>query len=681
MNLLRVTAVIAAFCLAPLPALADEGMWPFDNVPVDAVRQSLGVTLDKPLLDHLQASTLRLPNTGCSASIVSGEGLVLTNEHCVLECAQALSDGEHDYMQDGFLTASRAEERACPGLEAQVLLAITDVTAKAKAVPAHQREALLASLEAQACKAPGPYKCHAVSLYRGGQFKIYRYRRYTDVRLVFAPEYAAFFFGGDPDNFNFPRFAFDAAFLRLYEEGKAARTPDHLTFTARAPVDGEPTFLVGNPGTTERLLTVSQLETVRDVALPLDQLQRAELRGRLMEFSRRQEANRRAAAKAIFTLENAFKVYSGRQQALDDPRFMAAKRAEEAQLRGRVAADAALTARIGDPWADMAKAQGAYAERYAPYRQLEEQAGRGSVLYGYARTLVRAAQERTKPAADRIPEYADSRLPGEERKLLTAKPIEPGLEQIHLEHWLLKTRELLTSSSPAVQTMLRGESPEGLARRLAQGTRLADPAYRKKLWDGGLAAVEASDDPMIAFVLATDPAARGERELWRREVTGPTEDAAERIAQARFAVFGDSVYPDATFTPRLSFGKVAGWTWRGPVVTPFTTIGGLYERATGIDPYVLAPRWAQARGALNPATVLNFATTNDVIGGSSGSPVVDGRGELIGVVFDSNIHGLGGAYGYDPELNRALVVSTAAIAEGLDKVYGRTALVRELTGR
>ncbi|HEX5776139.1 MAG TPA: S46 family peptidase, partial [Caulobacteraceae bacterium] len=371
----------------------------------------------------------------------------------------------------------------------------------------------------------------------------------------------------------------------------------------------------------------------------------------------------------------------GRRLALGDRRFMDAKRAEEAELRARVAADRKLAAEIGDPWADLARVQTAYAERYAALRQLETAPASASRLFSYARTLVRGAQERTKPASERLPEFVDSRLSVERGKLLADRPVELAIEQMALEHWLLKTRELLTPNAPAVQAILGKESPEGLSRRLVEGTKLADPAVREKLWEGGLPAVLASDDPLIRFVLATDAFARGEKELWRREVAELTEAAAERIARARFAVLGATVYPDATFSPRLSYGRVEGWTWRGPPVKPFTTIGGLYGRATGVEPYALAPSWIAARQRLDPATVLNFVTSNDVVGGASGSPAIDAKGRVIGVAFDGNIHSLGGAYGYDPALNRTLVVSTAAIAQALDKVYGRTDLLEELAER
>lgn len=676
MNRLRVLA--AVMTLAATPAAAAEGFWPLDSLPVDAIREATGVTLDKPFIDRLQAAGVKL-TTGCSASLVSAEGLALTNNHCVVECARALSDPDHDRLRDGFQTATRAEERACPGMAGEVLVAITDVSARVHAAPIAERPKVLAAAEKEACAGTTGFRCYGIGFFRGGQYKVYRYRRYEDVRLVFAPEFAATFFGGDPDNFNFPRHSFDAAFLRLYDNGKPARTPTHLTWTDRGPVEGEAVFLVGNPGSTERLLTVSQLETLRDVALPIDQLQRAELRGRLLQYAEQGEDERRAATHALYRIENAYKVIEGRRLALGDRQFMAAKYAQEAALRGKVAAEPALSADLGDPWADLAKVQGAYADRYLAWRQLEAEPAGLSRLYAYARTLVRGAQERAKPAADRLPEFVDSRLAVERGRLLADRPVEPEIERIALEHWLLKTRETLTPHAPAVQAILGSESPQGLSRRLVEGTTLGDPKVRERLWDGGLAAIQVSDDPMIRFVLATDAFARGEKELWRRHVSEPTEAAAERIARARFAVLGDSVYPDATFSPRLSFGRVEGWSGRDGQVAPFTTLGQLYQRSTGVEPYALAPAWAQAQSRMDPETVFNFTTSNDVIGGSSGSPVIDAEGRVIGAAFDGNIHSLGGAYGYDPALNRTLVVSTAAITEVLDKVYGREALLRELT--
>lgn len=688
MNRVLVAALVTATGLTlAATAAADEGMWTFDGFPVARVQQALGVKIDQPWLDRVQAASVRIP--GCSASLVSKDGLVLTNNHCVVSCLTALSDTAVDHLKDGFLTATREEERTCPGMTGEVLMATTDITDRIAAATAGKsgkdyslaQEAAATAAEAEACKGVANSRCQTISLYRGGKYVIYRYRRYTDLRLVFAPEFATAFFGGDPDNFNFPRYDMDSAFLRIYENGKPVKTPGFLKWNPAAPKAGEATFISGNPGSTERLLTVAQLETARDLAVPIAQLQRAELRGRLIEFGRRGPDAQRQVADAIFSNENGFKVAYGRQLALNNAAFMAAKRKAEAELRAAVAADAALSAQIGDPWAEIEAIQTAYARDWLPYRQLESSAGGGSKLFDYARALVRAAEERPKASADRLAEFSDSRLAMAERRVLTPGKLEPELEQLNLEFWLLKSREYLGTDRAAVDTLLGKESPEALAARLVSGTKLGDPAVRKALWEGGAEAVRASDDPMIQFVLRMDGAARAARKTWEADVTGPTERAAERVARARFAVYGDSVYPDATFSLRLSYGKVAGWTWQGTEVAPFTTFGGLYARATGSAPYALAPRWVAAETRLNPDTVYNFVTTNDIIGGNSGSPVINARGEVIGAAFDGNIHSIAGAYGYDGGVNRTVVVSTAAITEALLKVYGRDGLVKELLGK
>ncbi len=688
MTAIRTFAATAfAVLFAAAPAFADEGMWTFDNFPAAKVQSAYGVKIDQPWLDRVQAAAVRIP--GCSSSLVSKSGLVLTNNHCVVDCTKALSSTDHNYVQDGYLTEKPEEEGKCPGMTAEVLVSITDVTAQIKAAGegkigaayVQSREAAQAVAEKTICGEVPARRCQTISFYRGGQYKVYMYHRFTDVRLVFAPEFKIAFFGGDPDNFNFPRFDLDSAFLRVYEGGKPAATPQFLKWNRAAPAEGSATFVVGNPGSTDRLLTVSQLETLRDLAIPIGQLQRSELRGRLIQFGEWGPEQKRLANEPLFSLENSFKVFYGRQMVLNNKAFMDAKRAAEAELRAKVAADPKLAALIGDPWSDIATVQKAYADNYIVYRQLETDAGRGSRLFGWARTLVRAAQERAKPEAERMGEFAEVRLPLEAKRLLDPRPVDQEIESLQLDFWMLKTREYLTADAPAVKTILGKESPDVLSARLIAGTKLADPAVRKALWDGGLAAVMASDDPMIQFVLRTDPDARAVRTIWEASVSGPTERAAEKIAQARFAVYGESVYPDATGSLRLSYGKVAGWSYRGQDIAAYTRFGGLWDRATGSEPFDPPQRWLDAKDSLNPDTVFDFVTTNDIIGGNSGSPVVNAKGEVIGAAFDGNIHSLGGAYGYDGSVNRTVVVSTAAITEALEKVYGRKALVKELLGK
>ena len=686
-RLLLAVVVVLSGVVVAVPALADEGMWTFDGFPSARVKAAYGVTIDKRWLERVQAATVRIP--GCSASVVSKDGLILTNNHCVVSCLVALSDDDTDHLKDGFLTDARTEERTCPGMFAEILVSITDVTTKINAATAGKtggdyvqaRDAATLAAETEVCKTVTAGRCQTISLFRGGKFAVYRYRRFTDVRMVFAPEFAAAFFGGDPDNFNFPRFNLDASFLRLYDNGKPVKTPYYLAWNATAPRAGDVTFVPGSPGSTERLLTMSQLETARDLGVPSSLLQRAELRGRLIEFGRRSPAAQRTVADAIFGTENSFKVAYGRQLALNDAGFMAARRKAETDLRAKVAADPALVARLGNPWADLEAVQASYFRTYQPYRQLEADAGRSSRLFDWARLLVRAAEERPKPSADRLPEFTDARLAAAQRRVLGPGKVEPDLEQLYLEFWLLKAREYLGTDTATLTMLLGSENPQGLAARLVTTTKLGDPEVRKALWEGGAEAIKASDDPLIKYALKIDAAARAARMAWETDVTAPTDQAAERVAQARFATYGDSVYPDATSSLRLSYGKVAGWTWRGTETGPYTTFAGLFARATGAEPYALAPRWAAAKDRLNPDTVFNYVTTNDIIGGNSGSPVVNARGEVIGAAFDGNIHSIAGAYGYDEAVNRCVVVSTAAITEALTKVYGRDALVKELTGK
>lgn len=683
---LSATALFAAALTAP--SSADEGMWTFDNFPADAVKAKYGVSINQKWLDDVRAAAVRLSG-GCSASVVTGSGLVLTNHHCVRACAQNLSTSATDYVQDGFMAAKREDEKLCPGMQAEILDAISDVTERVNAASAGKagadyvkaRDAAIAAIEKEGCTGKeDKFRCQVITLYQGGQYKLYTYRKYADVRLVFAPEVSMAFFGGDPDNFNFPRYDLDFSIVRLYENGKPAITPKHLKWTAAEPKAGQLVFVAGNPGSTSRLDTFEQLEGERDLDHPDILLMLSEFRGRLIRFSAESPENARVAESTLFGTENSYKALKGRFEALLDPKLMATKKAADADLKTKVKADAKLAADIGDPWSDLAKIEKERPNLQGEFSWLEARAGFRSVLFGYARGLVRAAEEREKPNGERLREYGESRLPLLKKNILDARPVYPTLEQLCLEFWLSKLRENLTADASGTKLFLGKRSPEGLAADLAK-SKLGDPAYRKQLWDGGVAAIKASDDPLIKYVLATDAASRAARKLYEDRISGPEDRATETIAKARFAVYGTKTYPDATFSLRLSYGAVEGWTEKGQPVPPFTTYGGLWERATGEFPFKLPARWEAVKGKLNDKTVFDFATTNDIIGGNSGSPLISANGEVLGAVFDGNIESLGGDFWYDGSVNRTVVASTAAITEALKKVYHQDSLVKELTAK
>lgn len=673
-------AVLALSLVAAAPAQAEEGMWTFDNFPIARANATLGTHIDQAWLDRVRLSSAKFG--GCSAGIVSAEGLVMTNNHCVSSCVANLSTQAINYAETGFTPARREDELKCPGGTAEILTDITDVTERMHKAGeglsgqafTRARDAEAGRIEQEACDGDTGKRCQVVSLYRGGQFKLYTYKKYTDVRLAFAPEDRAATFGGDLDNFSFPRFAIDAAFIRLYENGQPAVTPTHFTWNAATPVEGTPVFVSGSPGSTQRLLTQDQLMTIRDVVLPMDQLLASELRGRMIRFSEESEENAFIAMDPISGVENSYKRGLGRMRALIDPEFMARRAEAEADFRARAAAGSTA----GDPWADLAAVQPIQRQLYPAYSLLEARAGGGSSLYGYAETLVRAAAERAKPSDQRLPEFADSRLSSVESRLMAERPVYPSLDQVRLEWWLSKTREWLTVDDPRVRVLLGQESPEGLSTRLVEGTTLADPAVRRALWDGGLAAVRASNDPLIQYALKVDDQARAVRADWEARVEAPTARASEQLAAARFAAYGDAVYPDATGTLRLTYGRIEGTDVPGQRFGAFTTFNGLWDRATGAAPFDVAPKLLAAKDRIDGDTVLNMAVSSDTIGGSSGSPVVNEAGEILGANFDSTVLSQRNAYGYDVNVNRSVIVTTGAVTTALRDVYGMQRLVTEL---
>ncbi len=684
-NLRAAAAVIGIFGLTAAPAArAEEGMWTFDNFPADRMRAEMDWAPDQPWLDRAMVGTARLP--GCSASNVSEAGLVLTNHHCVISCVTAVSTTETNYIEYGFMAPVREEERRCPNMLVDVLTSISDVTANIETATAgvaaegfaRARDGEIARLTG-AC-ASARERCEVVTLYQGGRYGLYRYHTYSDVRLAFAPEHGMASFGGDTDNFNFPRYCLDFALLRLYEDGRPAATPNHLDMRFTPLAEGEIVLVTGNPGRTSRLRTSAELAFERDVSLPWQVASLTDLHQELVVYSALGPDQSRIASGMLQDVENSVKGLSGRRQALADPAGFAHVAAREADLQMRVRRNRAATRDAGDAWAEIERAQTAYRSQFFRYQYLELRAGERSQLFAWARDLVRGAAEREKPDAERLARFAEARLPVMARALRANRPVTPDFEALHLAFWLTQTREHLPANDPAVGRIFGDETAATLAERLSH-SRLTDPAYRAQLWIGGAAAIAQSDDPMIVFVRNWDVDARAVRESYVTQVEAPVARAQERIARARFRAFGETDYPDATFSPRITYGRVIGWSEPGGrVVGPFTHTEGLYERASGGAPFVLSQRWIDAHARLDPRGIFNVATSTDVIGGNSGSPLLDREGDVVGAVFDSNVHALGGEYFYDGALNRSVTVSATIIRTALSDVYGMHALVAELEG-
>jgi len=670
-------------------AHADEGMWTLDNFPAEQVKAKYGVDVSDAWLDRVRLATVRLEG-GCTGSFVSPSGLLLTNHHCIRQCITQLSSAERDIAAQGFLASSKDDEERCEAEQISVLMETEEITdqvsralvGKNESEANEARKQTLTRLE-KACEdvSEGARSCESVSLYNGGQYFLYKYKRYNDVRLVFAPESRVAAFGGDPDNFNFPRFCFDMSLLRVYEDGAPAGTPNYLSWRQAGPEEGEPVFVSGHPGSTERLLTVAELKTLRDVTLPGWLLRYAELRGRLIQFAKTGDEPRRIAQSPLLGIENAIKVRRNELNALLDDDLFERKQAQEASLREAVAQDPGMQARYGTAWDDMERAQKIYRTIRDQHLFIEQGAAFNSVLFGYARSLVRVAHERTKPNEERLREFTESAMPQLEQRLLAAQPVYTDLETLRLSFSLDKLRERLGPDDPLVKLVLGKESPDTLASSLVSGSTLADPAVRKALWEGGEEAIRDSTDPMLRLALEVDEPARVWRKRYENEVESPMEAASEKIARARFAVEGTSNYPDATFTLRVTYGTVSSWLEKGEPVPPFTVVGRAFERATGKDPFRLPESWLEARGRLGMDTRFNFIANTDITGGNSGSPLIDKDANLVGLAFDGNIHSIAGSYWFNPDNNRTVAVHPAVMLEALAKVYGADHLVRELGGR
>jgi hypothetical protein len=675
-----------------MTARADEGMWLFNAAPVREIASRYGVSLDDAWLEHVRKSSVRI-STGGSGSIVSADGLVMTNHHVASDLLAKLSTKDRDLLETGFYAKTRDQELKCPDLELDVLWTIEDVTSRVNQgvnddTPAAEAGAIrrrnIATIE-DACKKDTGLEPQVVTLYQGGQYHLYGYKRYTDVRMVFAPEQQAAFFGGDTDNFEYPRYCLDVSFLRIYEDGKPLKPEHYLKWTEGGLKEGDPIFISGHPGTTRRLYTMDHLRMRRDMQLPsqLSRIWRSEVK--YQNFMARNAENHRIAKDDYFGIANGRKALTGQLAGLLDPGVMKAKAEQERTLREAVDRKPEWRAKWGGAWADIAGAEEVFRKIYDQFVLFEaEQFVGGSSTFGIARTLVRLPEEDAKPNGERLREFTDAARPSLELELYSPAPIYPDLEVFKVASGLSLMAEMLGGDHPLVQKVLAGKSPEERAHELVSGTSLFDVEQRGKLAGGGADAIASSDDPMIQLARLIDDEARSVRKTYEDDVQAVERGAYAKVAAAKFAVLGDSVYPDATFTLRLSYGAVKGYDEGGQKIPAFTTIGGTFDRLherLGQEGFTLPNSWLSAQNRLNKDTPFNFVCTGDIIGGNSGSPIVGAQGEVVGLVFDGNIQSLVYDTAYTDAQARTVAVDARGILEALDKVYGAKDLVREIKGK
>jgi hypothetical protein len=676
--------VVVALIGPAIGVVADEGMWTFDNPPTKLLQDKYGFTPTADWLEHVRLSSVRF-NDGGSGSFISANGLVLTNHHVARGQLQKLSTPQRDLVKNGFYARTRAEELKCPDLELNVLTSMEDVTARVQKVlkpgvaeeeTLKARNAEIAAIEKESLDKTG-LRSDVTTLYHGGEYWLYRYKKYTDVRLVFAPEGQAAFFGGDPDNFTYPRHDLDFTIVRAYENAKPAATPHFLKWNSKGGADGELVFVSGHPGSTERLQTMAQLQYNRDHHLPWllsTYKRRADV---LRTYSTRGEEQKRQAGNLIFSLENAIKAYTGELGGLRDAALIAAKEKDERAFRDKISASPDLKKQFGDPWSDIAKVQD------AKIKSLTHNVSSLSRLISTAIQIVQYVAEVKKPDAERLAGYHEAQLESLKFGLLSPAPFYPEMDAMLLADAWTQIQER-DANDAYLKAALGGRNPEEVAREVTQQTKLADPAFRKSLIDGGDKAVAESSDPLVALARRIDPIIR-ERTKWHeKEIESVETRAGEQIGKARFAVYGKTVSPDATFTLRLAYGTVAGYPMNGTIAPYKTTFHGLYDRAFSFDrkpPYELSDRFVKRKATIDLGTPLNFVNTCDIIGGNSGSPVINRKGELVGLIFDGNIESLVANYAYDLEKSRAVAVHAAAIVEALRKVYDAAPLADVLEGR
>jgi len=670
-------------------ARADEGMWLYNAPPKDKIKAKYGFELTQEWLDHVRLSSVRF-NNGGSGSFVSSDGLTFTNHHVGAGCVQQLSTAGHDYIKSGFYAKTQAEEAKCPNLELNQLVGIEDVTNKVNAgvktgmsaAEAGQAQRAAMSQVEKDCATMTGLRCDVVIFYSGQVYNLYKYKKYTDVRLVFAPEFDIAFFGGDPDNFNYPRFDLDITFFRVYEDGKPAHLDNYLQWSRTGVKDGDLIFVSGHPGNTGRLLTMAQLEFLRDVQYPAN-LRLYQRRIALLEdFGKQSDENARIAKEDLFTLQNSQKAITGYQSGLLDKTIMDAKAADEAKLRAAFKADPKNAGMI-DPWDEIAQAMKLQQSIYPSLTYLERLRGFAGHLAMTARSLVRVAAEKPKPNQERMREFRDSNLPSFEQMLFSTEPIYKNLDIALLTDSLSEMQGALGKDNPDVQKVLQGKSPADAAKDLITNTKLDDVAVRRQFYEGGQAAIDASTDPLIVAMRAIDSEARAARKQFEDQVDSVARRDGTIVAKARFAQSGFAQPPDATFTLRLSYGAVKGYPENGKSIPFATNMGGAYEHAAEHSsqwPYNLPESWMKSKADLDLKTPLNFVSTADIIGGNSGSPTVNKKGEVVGIIFDGNIQSLPWMFAFSDAQARAVSVDSRGIQEALRKIYGATALADELLG-
>jgi hypothetical protein len=682
------SALFIAFFIGSSAVIADEGMWPFNNVPRADIKKRYGFDVTDAWLKRVQLASVRF-NNGGSGSFVSPDGLVLTNHHIASDTLQKISTPEKDYNAEGFYARTQAQEAKAPDLELNQLVSIEDVTDRVTGAvrpgmsptdASAARRAAIANIEKESTEKTG-LRSDVITLYQGGQYSLYRYKKYTDVRLVFAPEFSTAFFGGDPDNFTYPRFDLDMALFRVYENDKPVKVENYFKWSRTGAKEGELVFVSGHPGSTSRLDTVAHLEYLRDVGLPFVIKLLNRRHEALAKYRALGEEQSRRAQEDFFGIENSLKAFRGELEGLQDRSLIAKKTKAEYALRRSVASDLKKQKEYGDAWDNIAKGRQGLRSYYREESLLEKGSGFNSDLFSIARALVRLAAENAKPNAERLPEYTDARQASLELDLYSPAPIYDDFEKAKLAESLAFMRDELGADNAIVKKALGNKTPESRAAELVAGTKVKEVAYRKQLGAGGLKAIEESTDPMIVLARSVDGEARTVRQRYETEVESNEQTSYAKIARALFDTEGTSMYPDATFTLRLSYGAVKGYEENGKRVPAFTTFAGLYRRAAEHGnkfPFELAKRWLDKKAALNPDTPFNFVSTNDVVGGNSGSPVINRNAELVGLIFDGNIQSLVGDFVFDKTQNRSVSVDSRAMIEALRKVYGATEAADEL---